>query len=137
MAQFDDWCISVDVPMGNHHRRVMTGQVANLGVGIQATAAIVPSHYASEEHMARAFARLGKPAAAALIESKLPTVRTGSGSLSQRLLRVEPCPLLRPASAAFRLGLARHNNDRSLWRAASAQANPSARGRRISAASGR
>jgi len=55
---------------GSLHRRVMTGQVANLGVGIQSTAAIVPSHYVSEEHMARALARLGKPAAAALIESK-------------------------------------------------------------------
>lgn len=84
MAQFDAWCISVDAPMGNHFRRVMTGQVASLGVGIQATAAIVPSHYASEEHVARALARLGKPAAAALIESKLPTTKQiRSGDLGE------------------------------------------------------
>lgn len=84
MAQFDDWCISVDAPIGNHYRRVMTGQAANLEVGIQATAAIVPSHYASEEQVARALARLGKPAAAALIESKLPTTKQiRSGDLGE------------------------------------------------------
>lgn len=84
MAQFNDWCISVDQPLGNHHRRVMTGQAAHLAVGIQATAAIVPAHYASEEQVARALARLGKPAAAALIESKMPTTKQiRSGDLGE------------------------------------------------------
>lgn len=84
MAQFDDWCISVDEPVGSHLRRVMTGQTAHLAVGIQATAAIVPGHYASEEQVARALTRLGKPAAAALIESKLPTTKQiRSGDLGE------------------------------------------------------
>lgn len=84
MAQFNDWCISVDTPVGNHFLHVMTGQATNLGVGIQATAAIVPSHYASEEQVARALERLGKPAAAALIESKLPTTKQiRSGDLGE------------------------------------------------------
>jgi hypothetical protein len=84
MAQFNDWCISVDTSVGNHFLRVMTGQAANLEVGIQATAAIVPSHYASEEQVARALERLGKPAAAALIESKLPTTKQiRSGDLGE------------------------------------------------------
>jgi hypothetical protein len=84
VVQFNDWCISVDQPLGNHHRRVMTGQAAHLAVGIQATAAIVPAHYASEEQVARALARLGKPAAAALIESKLPTTKQiRSGDLGE------------------------------------------------------
>ena len=84
MAQFNNWCVSVDEPMGNHHRRVMTGQAASLAVGIQATAAIVSSHYASEEQVARALARLGKYAAAALIESKLPTTKQiRSGDLGE------------------------------------------------------
>ncbi|WP_026358281.1 Hachiman antiphage defense system protein HamA [Aureimonas ureilytica] len=84
MAQFNNWCISVDQPVGNHHRRVMTGQAGNLAVGIQATAAIVPAHYASEEQMARALARLGKPMAAALIEGKLPTTKQiRSGDLGE------------------------------------------------------
>jgi len=84
MAQFANWCVSLDTPVGNHFRRVMTGQAANLGVGIQSTAAIVPSHYASEEQVARALARLGKPAAAALIESRLPTTKQiRSGDLGE------------------------------------------------------
>lgn len=84
MAQFIDWCISVDEPVGNHHRRVMTSQAAHLSVGIQASAAIVPAHYASEEQVARALARLGKPEAAALIEGKLPTTKQiRSGDLGE------------------------------------------------------
>lgn len=84
MAQFNDWCLAVDEPVGNHFRRVMTGQAANLSTGIQATAAIIPGHYASEEQLARALARLGKPAAAALIQSKLPTTKAiRSGDLGE------------------------------------------------------
>lgn len=84
MAQFNDWCLSVDEPIGNHFRRVMTGQAANLAAGVQATAAIVPGHYASEEQMARAFARLGKLEAAALIQGKLPTTKAiRSGDLGE------------------------------------------------------
>ncbi|SDH22543.1 hypothetical protein SAMN05428952_100858 [Nitrosomonas sp. Nm132] len=41
MAQFNDWCLAVDAPVGNHFSRVMTGQAERLPVGIQATAAIV------------------------------------------------------------------------------------------------
>jgi len=84
MAQFNDWCLSVDEPVGNHFLRVMTGQAANLAAGVQATAAIVPGHYASEEQMARAFARLGKLEAAALIQGKLPTTKAiRSGDLGE------------------------------------------------------
>ncbi len=84
MAQFNDWCISVDEQVGSHHRRVMAGQATHLAVGIQATAAIVAGHYASEEQVARALARLGKPAAAAVIEGKLPTTKQiRSGDLGE------------------------------------------------------
>lgn len=84
MAQFNDWCLSVDKPIGNHLCRVMTGQEANLPTGIQATAAIIPGHYASEEQVARALTRLGKPAAAALIKGNLPTTKAiRSGDLGE------------------------------------------------------
>lgn len=84
MAQFNDWCVAVNGPVGAHHRWVMTGQAANLATGIQATAAVLPTHYALEEHVARALARLGKPAAAALIEAKLPTTKQiRSGDLGE------------------------------------------------------
>lgn len=84
MAQFNDWCLAADTPVGNHFTRVMTGQAERLPVGVQATAAIVPAHYASEEHVARALARLGKPAAAALIQGRLPTTKAiRSGDLGE------------------------------------------------------
>jgi hypothetical protein len=84
MLQFNDWCLSVDEQVGNHFRRVMTAQAASLPAGIQATAAIVPGHYASEEQVARALARLGKAAAAALIQGKLPTTKAiRSGDLGE------------------------------------------------------
>ena len=84
MAQFNDWCSSADTQLGNHFCRVMTGDPANVATGIQATAAIVPGHYAAEEQVSRALARLGKPAAAALIQGKLPTTKAiRSGDLGE------------------------------------------------------
>lgn len=84
MPQFNDWCRSVDELVGNHFRRVMTAHAVNLPMGIQATAAIVPGHYASEEQVARALARLGKPASAELILGKLPTTKAiRSGDLGE------------------------------------------------------
>lgn len=84
MAQFNDWCLSVDELVGNHFRRVMTAHAVNLPTAIQATAAIVPGHYASEEQVARALARLGKPAAAELILGKLSTTKAiRSGDLGE------------------------------------------------------
>ncbi|MBH1575196.1 hypothetical protein CEE61_11990 [Stenotrophomonas maltophilia] len=84
MAQFNEWCLTVDTPVGNHVTRVMTGQAERLPTGVQATASIVPAHYASEEQVARALARLGKPAAAALIQGRLPTTKAiRSGDLGE------------------------------------------------------
>lgn len=84
MAQFNEWCVAVDTQVGDHFTWVMTGQDERLAAGIQATAAIVPAHYASEEHVARALQRLGKPAAAELIQGKLPTTKAiRSGDLGE------------------------------------------------------
>ena len=84
MIRFDDWCSSVDEQVGDHCCQVMTGIPAQRQEGIQSTAAIVPGHYASEEHVARALERLGKPAAAALIDEMLPTrIEIRSGDLGE------------------------------------------------------
>lgn len=84
MPIFDGWCSTADTPVGNNTLRVLTGHPAHLGVGVQATATVVPGHYASEEHVARALRRLGKPAAAAPIEEKLPTTKAiRSGDLGE------------------------------------------------------
>ena len=84
MAKFDDWCLSVNEQVGSHFLQVMTAKAESIQTGIQATAAIVPGHYASEEQVARSLARLGKPAAAALIEGKLPITKAiRSGDLGE------------------------------------------------------
>ena len=84
MIRFNDWCRPANAAVGNHGLRVLTGEPAKLTAGIEATAAVVPGHYAAEEQMSRVLARLGKPAAAALIENKLPaTTRMRSGDLGE------------------------------------------------------
>jgi hypothetical protein len=84
MVQFNDWCDSADTPLGNHHVRVMTGRPADAATGIQVTATAVPAHYAAEERIAAALARLGKAAAAQLITDLLPqTPQIRSGDLGE------------------------------------------------------
>ena len=84
MVQFDEWCASADTKMGAHHLRIVTADPLRRDLGISATAAAVPGHYASEEHVARMLARLGKPRAAAFVDGKLPTTKQiRSGDLGE------------------------------------------------------
>ena len=84
VVQFNDWCGATDAPIGSHSLRVLYGDPTRLDVGVAATAAIVPSHYAAEEHISRVFARLGKPSAAKFISEKLPTTKSiRSGDLGE------------------------------------------------------
>ncbi len=84
MAQFNDWCKSTNTVVGNHSLFLLTGEPGKLATGIEATAAVVPGHYAAEEQISHVFARLDKPAAAALIQGKLPTTkRIRSGDLGE------------------------------------------------------
>lgn len=84
MVQFNDWCDSADTPLGNHHVRVMTGRPADAATGILVTATAVPAHYAAEERIAAALARLGQAAAAQLITDLLPqTPQIRSGDLGE------------------------------------------------------
>lgn len=84
MVYFNDWSSSKDTQVGKHLCKVMTVQAEKLQTAIQATAARVPTHYSSEEQVARALQRLGKPETAALIQGKLPTTKTiRSGDLGE------------------------------------------------------
>ena len=84
MVQFNDWCDSADTPLGNHHVRVMTGRPADAATGIQVTATAVPAHYAADERIAAALARLGKAAAAQMVTDLLPqTPQIRSGDLGE------------------------------------------------------
>ncbi|WP_323947943.1 Hachiman antiphage defense system protein HamA [Aeromonas caviae] len=84
MVQFNDWCDSADTTLGHHHIRVLTGRLADVAIGVQETAAVIPTHYAAEERIARALARLGKPLAAQMITDLLPqTPQIRSGDLGE------------------------------------------------------
>lgn len=76
MVQFNDWCDITEEDIGNHQLKILTGNADNLDAGIEMTASVIPGHYAYEEHIARALARLGKTAAAELIQEKLPTTKS-------------------------------------------------------------
>ena len=86
MVQFHAWCGESHSKVGPHDLRILIANTAQLHFGIDATAAILPGHYASEEHVARVLRKLGKPSAAALIEGKLPTTKAiRSGDLGEIL----------------------------------------------------
>ncbi len=86
MIDFNNWCASTDTNVGPHTLRTLTASPGNLETGIDQTAAVVAGHYAAEEKVAHVLARLGKLAAAKLIESKLPTTKAiRSGDLGEVL----------------------------------------------------
>ncbi len=84
MVQFNDWCDFADTPIGNHNVKVITSRPADIFTGINVTAAVVPGHYAAEERVARALARLGKTEAARMVTDLLPqTPQIRSGDLGE------------------------------------------------------
>lgn len=86
MLPFDDWCDVANSVVGNHGLTILTSRDADRATACQGLAEAVPTHYCSEEHIARALARLGKVASAALIQEKLPTTKAvRSGDLGEIL----------------------------------------------------
>lgn len=81
---FVDWCQGAEVDVGAHRLTVLTSIPENLGIGRDAAALLVPTHYSSEERVAGLLDRLGKPAAANFIRSKLPeSKKIRSGDLGE------------------------------------------------------
>jgi hypothetical protein len=86
MLDFSTWCEFAEHDVANHHLGVMKGRAQHLAAGRAMIAKLVPDHYASEEHIARALERLGKQAAADFIRGKLPiTKNIRSGDLGEIL----------------------------------------------------
>ena len=84
MVPFYDWCDSADMPLGNHHVRVMTGRLGDIATGIQMTARAIPAHYTTEARIATALAKLGKTAASHMLSDLLPqTAQIRSGDLGE------------------------------------------------------
>ena len=86
MVQFNDWCKATEINIGAHALRVLSSDPARINVGIGATAAIIPEHYAAEAQVSGILSRLGKPAAAEFIRGNLPTAKSiRSGDLGEIL----------------------------------------------------
>jgi hypothetical protein len=64
MMEFDEWCEATDEVVNGHDLTVLSGSDDHLVDAQDKVAAIVPAHYASEEHVAHVLVRLGKAAAA-------------------------------------------------------------------------
>lgn len=86
MVDFPSWCDQAVEDVGPHALHVITARAADTGHGGAAVAGMVAGHYAAEEQLARVLRRLGRPAAAAFIEAKLPTTKAiRSGDLGEIL----------------------------------------------------
>lgn len=81
---FADWCQEAEEDVGEHQLTILTTVPANLSIGRDGAALLVPTHYASEERVAALLDRLGKPAAANFIRNKLPeSMKIRSGDLGE------------------------------------------------------
>jgi hypothetical protein len=86
MLEFTTWCEDAQEATGSHSFRALCADSTKLEAPKSAIAALVPTHYAAEEHIARVLQRLGKPAAAEFIRNKLPTTKQiRSGDLGEIL----------------------------------------------------
>ena len=86
MISLRDWCRRVLDKVGAHGLQIFTAGQDNIRFAQDAVAAAVPSHYTSEQHIARILDRLGKGGAAAFIREKLPETKAiRSGDLGEIL----------------------------------------------------
>ena len=86
MVDFPNWCEQSNEDVGPHAMHVLSARLVDIARGRDEVSAVVPQHYAAEERVAGILRRLGKPAAAAYIESKLPTTKSiRSGDLGEIL----------------------------------------------------
>lgn len=86
MVDFDGWCDAVQEVVNGHNLKVLSGVDGQLTQVRDLIAAVVPTHYASEGHVARILERLGKTEAAQFIREKLPqSKRIRSGDLTEIL----------------------------------------------------
>jgi hypothetical protein len=81
-----DWCQSTRIGVKSHTLFELVANSATLDVGVAHVAGIIPNHYASPSRVADILTRLGKPAAAAYLATKLPTsARSRSGDTGEIL----------------------------------------------------
>lgn len=83
---FDDWCECVEKGTNGRDLTLLTADDDHLLDACSQIAALVPTHYAAEEHIARILERLGKAETAQFIREKLPQSKAiRSGDLGEIL----------------------------------------------------
>ena len=92
--EFDEWCEATDEVVNGHDLKVLSGSDDHLVDAQDKVAAIVPAHYASEEHVAHVLERLGKAAAAECVKN-CPRVKLFALVISVKFLQPSTSPKAR------------------------------------------
>lgn len=86
MLSFEEWIDEENEAVGAHALRLLSVADEKIDDARQRTIGVMPEHYASPEMIARTLDRLGKPAVANLLRTRLPTQKTKrSGDLGEIL----------------------------------------------------
>lgn len=86
MVEFHEWCECKNEVVNGHDLILLFLPDEKFGMACKLVAAIVPSHYASPERIAKILERLGKQKAAAYLREKLPQKpKIRSGDLGEIL----------------------------------------------------
>lgn len=84
MSEFDEWCEEEEKEINGQELTLLTTDEEGVAIGLEAVAAIVPTHYVSGERYAHILDRLGKLEAAAYLRTKLPeSKKVRSGDLCE------------------------------------------------------
>lgn len=103
MLEFSKWCVETEEPVSKHKLRRLAVDATKQAQAIGAVAKAVPSYYVDPKRIAGLLRKLGKPAAAAHVEQKLPTQASiRSGDLGEIL-----CNAYVHAATPFSLGIKR------------------------------
>ncbi|MFO1320320.1 MAG: Hachiman antiphage defense system protein HamA [Burkholderiales bacterium] len=103
MIKFAQWSVETEEPVPKHKLRRLVVDSAKQAQAIGAIAKAVPSYYTDPHRVADLLKKLGKPAAAAHVEQKLPTrASIRSGDLGEIL-----CSAYVHEATPFKLGIRR------------------------------
>jgi hypothetical protein len=86
VSKYKDWCDTKNSQISNHSVVIFEGRPSQVGQAHAWLAETIPSHYASEEHIAKILKRLGKVESSKYLLQKLPTTKAmRSGDLGEIL----------------------------------------------------
>jgi len=86
MVRYSDWCDYSSQVVNGHGLSILLAEDCSFDMACDLIAAIVPSHYVSDERIAGIFEKFGKNRAAAYLREKLPDgAKTRSGDLGEIL----------------------------------------------------